>query len=351
MREQMRDNYCNELHIQYDAESGCTFLVGLNTVYGDRGNGGTRMLSYPTEEAAFADLFRLVGAMTRKCVFIGKKYNGGFSGGKGVIFGDPQHQKNPDMLRRYGNFVSTLNGRFVTGTDLNINLEDIEFMAETSPYIDGRASGLGDTGIPTGYGVYLAMKFAAKTLFGSPRLEGKRIVVQGVGSVGESLVHYLVQDEAIVIATDTDTDRLRLVSQKYNLESVSPEHIFEQSCDFFSPNAVGGTLTDEAIDVLQCRAIIGGANNPLADGMRSAEKLLAKGILYFPDYVINIGGVFLSMCEAQQKDYVYLEKTLEEIIETNLQRIFAWTKSDQPNLLACAESIVAEELGGMEKRL
>jgi LysM repeat protein len=65
-----------------------------------------------------------------------------------------------------------------------------------------------------------------------------------------------------------------------------PEALYDLDCDVFSPNAVGGVLNEHTIARLRCRIVAGGANNQLAteaDGRR----LLERGILYAPDYVIN----------------------------------------------------------------
>src|SRR3989338_1438475 len=181
MQQLMDKNNCNELHIQYDKESGCTFIIALNTTYANKGNGGTRMLHYNDVEAGIKDATQLVNAMTKKCVMIGKKYNGGYSCGKGIIVGNPETQKTPEMLKRFGAFVQTLNGRFQTGTDMNINLNDIQHMAEESEFIDGLEEGLGDTAVPTAFGIFVAMKELCRWKYGSENLKGKVIAVQGVG--------------------------------------------------------------------------------------------------------------------------------------------------------------------------
>lgn len=343
MQELMDKNDCNELHIQYDKESGCTFIIALNTSYGEKGNGGTRMLNYVSVEEGIKDATKLVNVMTKKCVMIGKKYNDGYSGGKGVIVGNPATQKTPEMLRRFGKFVQTLNGRFQTGTDMNINLKDIEYMAEKSDFIDGLEVGLGDTAIPTAFGVLLAMKELCKWKYGSDSLKGKVVAVQGVGSVGRDLVRRLVKERAEVIATDVNAKILQSVKEEFGIKTVSPEEIYSVKCDIFSPNASGGILTKENIEKLNCDLVIGAANNPLADGLHSVMKLKEKGIIYASDYVINIGGVFLSMCEVQGKAFEYVIEKLEEIIPKRLQQIINEAEKNSETLFEASERIVSEE--------
>ncbi|MFH1439754.1 MAG: Glu/Leu/Phe/Val dehydrogenase family protein [Candidatus Woesearchaeota archaeon] len=343
IQELMDKNNCDELHIQFDKESGCTFIIALNTLYGNKGNGGTRMLNYSNAEDGIKDATKLVKAMTKKCVVIGKKYNGGYSGGKGVIVGNPITQKTPDMLRRFGKFVQTLNGRFQTGTDMNINLKDIEYIAEESEFIDGLETGLGDTAIPTAFGILLAMKELCGWKYGSNSLKGKVIAVQGVGSVGRDLVRRLVVEGAEVIATDVNAENLQSVKEEFGIKIVKPEEIYSVKCDIFSPNACGGILTDEKIEKLNCDMVIGAANNPLADGLRSIMKMKNKGIIYAPDYIVNIGGVFLSMCEIQGKDFNYVIEKLKEIIPIRLQQIIKAAERTEITLFEAAEKIISEE--------
>ena len=181
MIDKLRKNNCNELHIRYDADSGCTFVIALNTIYRNKGNGGTRMKNYSSVGEGIEDALRLTNAMTKKCVMIGDEDNGGYSGAKGVIIGDPATQKTPEMLRNYGRFVQSINGRFQTGCDMNISPSDLEYMAEETQYVDGLPStGLGDGGAATAYGVVVAMKTLCEQRYGSDSLKDRVIAVQGV---------------------------------------------------------------------------------------------------------------------------------------------------------------------------
>ncbi len=338
----MDRNNCNELHIQYDKKSGCTFIIALNTSYGEKGNGGTRMLNYTSVEEGIKDAAQLVKVMTKKCIIIGKKYNGGYSGGKGIIVGNPNTQKTPEMLRRFGKFVQSLNGRFQTGTDMNINLKDIGYMAQQSEFIDGLKDGLGDTAIPTAYGVLLAFKELCKWKYGSKNLKGKVIAVQGVGSVGKDLVRRLVKAGANVIATDINAEILQSVKEEFNIKIVEPEEIYSVKCDIFSPNACGEILTKENIKKLNCDLVIGAANNPLFDEAESVMEMKKKGIIYVPDYIVNIGGVFLSMYELQGKDFDYVIEKLSEIIPARLQQIIKEGENSSETLFEVSESIIAD---------
>jgi len=73
-------------------------------------------------------------------------------------------------------------------------------------------------------------------------------------------------------------------------EAVGVEKIHAVDCDIYAPCALGGTLNDETIAELRCAAVVGSANNQLADPS-GAGRLADAGVLYGPDYVVNAGGL------------------------------------------------------------
>lgn len=345
MIDKFRENNCNELHIQHDADSGCTFVIALNTVYHTKGNGGTRMKNYSSVDEGIEDALRLANAMTKKCVIIGDENNGGYSGAKGVIIGDPATQKNPEMLRSYGRFVQSFNGRFQTGCDVNISPSDLKYMSEETQYVDGLSStGLGDGGAATAHGIVVAMKILCKQKYGSDSLKDRVIAVQGVGSVGSDLVRRLVLEGAEIIVTDVNSDRLKSVVDQYRVKSVSPEEIYSVNCNIFSPNAWGDILTAENIGTLNCDLVIGAANNPLADGFGSVKKMQERRIVFAPDYVINIGAQVLAICEVGGKSFDYANHQIQEIIQRRLHQFILEADNNNETLYEASERIVYREM-------
>lgn len=355
------DNY-NELHIRHDDLSGCTFVIALNTKDGDSCSGGTRMKIYPSLVHGISDAINLTKNMSKKCKIIGREFNGCFSGGKGVIIGDPLHQKTPDMLMRYGEFVHTLGGRFVTGTDININNEDAKFMAQTTPYIDGLDTGsIGDTAVGTAYGILYSIREVLNLYCNRSDLSGIRICVQGLGSVGMNLIELLNKEGAELFVTDLSQDKINQAKNTFNVKAVFPDEIYKVECDIFSPNAIGGVLNEENINMLKCRFIIGSANNQLSlgdgEGMNycTYEKggktddpikqkiefldhlLQHKKIIYLPDYVANIGGVYSSICEQTKRDRSFMLDTLEKILDREINYLFKLSINNNLSLLGAAE--------------
>ncbi len=71
---------------------------------------------------------------------------------------------------------------------------------------------------------------------------------------------------------------------------VEANSILSTDCDVLAPCALGGVLNAGTILRLRARVVCGAANNQLGtpeDGHRMAR----RGILYAPDYLVNVGGV------------------------------------------------------------
>ncbi len=128
-------------------------------------------------------------------------------GGKAVIIGDPATLKSEALLRAYGRFVQSLNGRYYTACDVGTYSEDMDHIARECAFVTGRTvahGGAGDSSVLTAYGVFQGMRAAAETVWGAPTLAGRTVGVAGVGKVGRHLVRHLVEDGASVVVTDVD---------------------------------------------------------------------------------------------------------------------------------------------------
>ena len=171
----------------------------------------------------------------------------------------------------------------------------------------------------------------------------KAIELSGGHPLALILLVQLVKEGAEVIVTDVNSEILHSVGKDFNVKTVRPEEIYAVECEIFSPNACGGILTQENIKKLNCKMVVGAANNPLAEDLRSVMQMKKRGIIYAPDYVINIGGVFLSMCEVQGKTFEYVIEKLGEIIHQRLQQIIKEAEKNSETLFEAAERIVSQE--------
>jgi len=278
-----------QLVICQDQATGLKALIGIhNTVLGPA-LGGTRLWNYASEQEAIRDVLRLSRGMSFKNALAGLN----LGGGKAVIIGTPS-LKNEAFLRRFGRFIESLGGRYVTAEDVNMKTSDMEYIAMETRYVTGLPKNKGGAGDPspvTAYGVYMGMKAAAKKAYGSDSLAGKKIAVQGVGQVGKYLLQYLVKEGAILMITDIFEDKLQAVAKESGATVVDSHVIYDMEMDIYAPCALGATINDQTIDRLKCSIIAGGANNQLEDEAKHGQLLLEKGIVYAPDFLINAGGV------------------------------------------------------------
>jgi leucine dehydrogenase len=276
--------FCN------DEATGLKAIVAIhNTVLGPA-LGGTRMWNYATEQEALTDVLRLSRGMTFKAAISGIN----LGGGKAVIIGDSKTMKTEPFLRRFGKFVNSLNGKYITAEDVNMKTADMEYISMETKHVTGLPESMGGGGDPspvTAYGVYLGMKATAKKVFGSDSLKGKRVAVQGVGQVGMHLVEYLVKENAEVIITDLFEDKVKAIAQQFGVKAVGQDAIYDLDVDIYAPCAMGATLNDDTIPRLKCSIIAGAANNQLKDELKHGYMLIDKSITYAPDFLINAGGL------------------------------------------------------------
>jgi leucine dehydrogenase len=276
--------FCN------DNATGLKAIIAIhNTVLGPS-LGGTRMWNYNNELEALHDVLRLSRGMTYKSSVAGLN----LGGGKAVIIGDAKKIKSEALLRRFGKFVDSLGGKYITAEDVAMTSRDMEIINMETDHVSGLPENMGGSGDPspvTAYGVYVSMKASAKEMWGNDSLAGKKVLVQGIGHVGESLVDYLSKEGAKVYINDISEERLKAAADKYKAEVVNADKMFDLDIDIYAPCALGATVNDETLAKLKCKIICGAANNQLADEKIHGEAVVKKGILYAPDFVVNAGGI------------------------------------------------------------
>ncbi|MBS3993203.1 MAG: Glu/Leu/Phe/Val dehydrogenase [Bacteroidetes bacterium] len=304
--------FCN------DEDTGLKAIIGIhNTVLGPA-LGGTRMWNYQSEWEALYDVLRLSRGMTFKSALAGLD----LGGGKAVIIGDAKKQKNDALMKRFAEFVHSLSGKYITAEDIGMETRDMDIMKEVTPYVSGISESLGGSGNPspvTAYGVFMGIKASCKYVYGSDEIHGKKIWVQGVGNVGETLVKHLTEAGAHVIITDIYKEKLKEISNKYGATIYDGLDVFSQSVDIYAPCALGATINDQTINKLKAKIIAGGANNQLEDENKHGKLLKEKGIVYAPDFLINAGGIINVNAEVAGYDLKESMKRTENIYNTTLE--------------------------------
>lgn len=274
-----------------DPHTGLNAIIAIHNTTLGPSLGGTRLWNYNNYEDALIDALRLSRGMTYKSAISGLN----LGGGKAVLIGDAAKLKSEAYWRRYGKFVNSLNGKYITAEDVNTSSADMEYIGMETEFVTGMPDYMGGSGDPsplTAYGVYMGIKAAAKKAFGSDVLTGKKVLVQGAGNVGRYLMGHLVEEGAKVLACDINEAKIKQAKQKYPAIEVVPNNdIFSLEFDIYAPCALGATVNTESINKMKCPVIAGAANNQLADENVHGPMLIEKGIIYVPDFLINAGGI------------------------------------------------------------
>jgi len=195
--EKIQEYGCEEVVFFYDESTGLKAIVVIHDTTLGPALGGTRLWNYPSEEEALIDALRLAQGMTRKSSLSGLDAGGA----KTVVIAKPE-QKTEAFLRAYGRFVDTFHGRFITGEDVGINMEDARIIGKETDYLLGISEEVGDPSPFTAHGVVSGMRACTREAFGTHSLSGLRIAIQGVGSVGYNLARILHQEGAELTVTD-----------------------------------------------------------------------------------------------------------------------------------------------------
>src|SRR5258705_3884429 len=272
-----------------DQKSGLHALIAVHDTTLGPALGGMRMLPYPSEDEALFDVLRLSRGMTYKSAVA----ETGLGGGKSVVIGDPRTAKSPELFHAMGHFMDGLGGKYITAEDMNIGIPDLEIVRKETRWVTGLKREAGSSGNPSPYtaiGCLVGMRAVLEDVFGTADFRDKRVLIQGVGAVGGRLAELLHEQGAKVVICDINEARVDELARKHGFETVPDARHLEVDCDIYSPCARGATLNDRTIPQLRCRAIAGCANNQLLEP-RHARDLMARGILYAPDYVINAGGI------------------------------------------------------------
>lgn len=311
----------------HDPGTGLKAIIAIHSTALGPALGGTRFYPYASTAEAVTDVLNLARGMTYKNALAGLD----LGGGKAVIIGDPRADKSEALLRAYGRFVQSLNGRYLTACDVGTFSEDMDHVAKECSFVTGRTvahGGAGDSSVLTAYGTFQGMRAAAEAVWGEPTLAGRTVGVAGVGKVGRHLVRHLVEDGATVVVTDVHAPSLDRVRDEHPQVRVaaSTEELVAGTLDVYAPCALGGALTDEVVEVLSAKVVCGAANNQLAHpGIEKA--LEERGILYAPDYCVNSGGVIQVADELEGFSFERAEQRASGILDTT-RAVFELARAD-----------------------
>ncbi len=300
--------------------------------------GATRLLPYVNEEAALKDVLRLSRGMTYKAACA----NIPVGGGKAVIIANPE-DKCDGLFEAYGRFIENLNGRFITGQDVNITPQDVCTIRRQTSHVVGTSEKSGGPAPITARGVLLGIKAAVSFRLENKGLEGLKVAVQGLGNVGGNLCKYLHEHGVQLYVTDVSSEKVEQAASLYGAKVVAPDEIYAQDVDVFAPCALGGILNSQTIPQIKAPIVAGAANNQLENEQLHSQALTSMGILYCPDYVINGGGLINVYNEMIGYDETKAFQQLNNIYDT-LSEIFAIARSAEITTYEASRRLAEERI-------
>lgn len=333
-----------EVVVRYDSPGEAWMFIAIHSTRGRRSVGGVRMKVYPDPSEGLWDALRLAEGMTSKWAAIDVDYGGG----KGVIaLSRPVvGAQRVSVLRRFGRLIASLNGRYGTGPDIGTTPADMALLAAETRYVhcyDWRKREPYDPGVFTAQGVFVGIQAALRHATGSGELANKRVLIQGVGDTGAPLARMLHAAGATVLLNDLDPVKVSILAGELRAEIVSMEAVYDTVCDVYAPCSVGATLSETTIPKLRCRVVAGAANNQLQEPA-DAARLLARGIVYAPDYVVNGGGAVSLALVDDGVDFPQITEAVNRMDE-RLSLIFREAATRRESPVEAARRLVDAKLG------
>ena len=322
----------------------------------------------------------LAALMTYKCAVVDVP----FGGGKGGIKINPKNYTEAQLQRITRRYTAELVKKHFIGPGIDVPAPDYgtgeremawiadTYMALNPGAIDGVAcvtgkpisqGGIRGRREATGRGVYFGIREGCniaedmKALGLTPSLEGKRVVVQGLGNVGYHAAKFLQEGGCLIVGLaeyegaifhPKGLDVEEVMKHRKNTRSIFnfpgatniPKTLeaLELECDILVPAALENQITRANAPRIKAKIIGEGANGPISAD--AEEILLQKGIMVIPDMYLNAGGVTVS--------YFEWLKNLQHVRMGRMGKRF--TESSLSQLVASIEKAFGKSLSAEEKR-
>jgi glutamate dehydrogenase (NAD(P)+) len=339
--------------------------------------GGIRYASHVTQDEVMA----LAALMTYKCAIVDVP----FGGAKGGIAFDPKEYSVEEIERITRRYTMELIRRNCIGPSLDVPAPDygtgpreMAWIADTYQAVSqGQIDALACvTGKPisqggihgrteaTGRGLYFGVREALSTpenakLFDlTPGLEGKRIIVQGLGNVGYWAAKNLQQGGAIITGiaeyeggvfdkNGLDVDEVfqhrketgSILNFKNARNYKNGNALLEVECDILVPAALENQINAGNAERIKAKLVAEGANGPVTAA--AEDILLQRNIKMLPDTYLNAGGVTVSYFEwLKNLSHVRFGRLGKRSDEASFTRIVSMVERITGTALAPAERSV-----------
>ena len=309
-------------------------FTGFRCVHSDHlepVKGGIRF----SEDADQQEVEALAALMTYKCALVDIP----FGGSKGALIINPRDYNKFDLERITRRFAQELIKRDLINPSQNVPAPDMGTGEREMAWISDEYRRLNPvdinssacvTGKPinkhgirgrveaTGRGV----QFAIREFFRHNRdkklanlsgdLEGKKIIVQGLGNVGYHAAKFLSEEDGAVITAVIERDGVVLNSKGINIENLKKhisltggtkgfkgytnkaKEVLCDKCDILIPAALEGVINKNNVKKIKAKLIVEAANGPIT---YEADKILEGNKIIIPDLYANAGGVTVSYFE------------------------------------------------------
>ena len=296
--------------------------------------GGIRYATFSDQQEVEA----LAALMTYKCSIVNVPYGGS----KGALKIDPKKYTQDELEHITRRFTQELDKRGFIGPGLNVPAPDMgtgqrmmAWMADEYQRLhptDINARGC-VTGKPVHFGgiqgrteaTGRGVQYGLREFFRNPddvkvaglegTLEGKKIIVQGLGNVGYHAAKFFEEEDGAKIIAILERDGALLNEDGLSVEDVFAHkqekgcmegfpgakfvpggaELLEHPCDILVPAAMEGVITQENAENIKAKVIAEAANGPVS---YEADRILnEKGVFILPDAYLNAGGVTVSYFE------------------------------------------------------
>lgn len=304
-----------QVEVFRDHGSGLTGVIAIHSTVLGPAMGGLRISRYGDLEEQMVDACRLSYAMTLKNASAGLD----LGGGKAVLLDDGRWSEHRhERLVAVARTLNQLEGRYITAEDVGTTPDDMDLMGIHSRWVAGRSRASGGRGDPspaTARTVLGAITAAVEVADGRTGLQGVRVGVLGVGSVGARLATLLADAGAELVVADIAGERAAEVAAATGAAVTLPDTLMVADVDVLAPCGLGEVIAAATVPALRCRVVAGAANNPLTDDA-AAVALHSAGILYVPDFLANSGGIIYVGAEALEICQARVESALDASMAT-----------------------------------
>jgi glutamate dehydrogenase (NAD(P)+) len=326
------------------------------------------------------EVMALASLMTYKCAIV----NVPFGGAKGGIKINPKKYTAFELekiTRRYAselvkkNFIGP--GLDVPAPDYGTGGREMSWIVDTyaslkpgevdalacvtgKPVTQGGVRGRTEaTGLGVYYGIREMCSIAEdmKKLGLTPGLEGKKVVIQGLGNVGFHAAKFFYENGAIIVGLAEHeggiynengldlhdvVDHRKATGHLHNFPGAknidSSALTLELPCDILIPAALENVINASNADRIQAKIIGEAANGPLTP--EADDILNRKGAIIVPDMYLNAGGVTVS--------YFEWLKNLSHVRFGRMDKRFSENQND--NILRSFENLTGKKVGDIERK-